>query len=234
MSPLDRTQRPTGKPTIAAQIEAQLRREILHGDLAPGSRLNLDELRKRLDVGLSPLREAVTRLVSDGLVQVAPHSGYSVSPISVGNLREVSALRLELEPFALRLSIANASLDWEVEVMAALHRLNRTERRPGDAESLVAWEDANNAFHAALISRCGMPLLLRIHGGLTAMNDRYRLIYLKAAGVQREVIEEHIAIAGAALNRQSDEAVTLLKRHIERSTANLSRLISEDLPGAEG
>lgn len=230
MAALDLLQRPAGKATIADRIEAELRADILHGRLVPGTRLNLDSLRGQMDVGLSPLREAVTRLVAEGLIEVAAQKGYTVTPISLANLNEVSALRVELEPYALRKSIENGGLDWEAEVMGALHRLNRTERIPDDPASLADWESANNAFHLALIRRCDMPLLLKIHHSLVSMNDRYRHIYLKAARVQREVIDEHTAIAEAAVARKADEAAALLTGHIQRSTNNLRRLIAADLP----
>lgn len=230
MSTLDLLPQKVSKPTLAGQIEAQLRHDILHGILAPGSKLNLDKLRVSLNVGLSPLREAVTRLVSDGLIEVAAQRGYTVTPISVANLEEVCALRLELEPYALRKSIVNGGLDWETAVMGALYRLNKTDRIPGDARSLAAWEAANNAFHLTLIARCDMPLLAKMHNSLVAMNDRYRHIYLQAVAIQRDVIDEHTTIAEAAVERRADDACALLTRHIERSTDNLRRLIAADLP----
>lgn len=230
MPVLELTSKPAGKPTIAGQIEAKLRRDILHGVLAPRARLNLDKMREEMDVGLSPLREAVTRLVSDGLVDVAPQRGYTVAPISVANLDEVCALRIELEPYALRRSIANGDLDWETGVMGALYRLNKTDRIAGDAASLEEWESANNAFHLALIQRCDMPLLLKIYHSLVSMNGRYRHIYLKAVAIQRDVIDEHTAIAEAAVERKADQAGALLMTHIERSAENLRRLIVADLP----
>jgi len=231
MSTLDLIAKSAGKPTIAGQIEAQLRHGIQHGILAPGAKLNLDRLRISLDVGLSPLREAVTRLVTEGLIEAEAQRGYTVAPISVANLDEVCALRLELEPYALRKSIEKGGLDWEAAVMGALHRLNKTERTPGDPASLASWEAANNAFHLALVERCDMPLLMKMYKSLVSMNDRYRHIYLKAAVVQRDVIDEHSAIAQAAVERRADDAAALLTRHIERSTKNLRLLISNDLPG---
>ncbi|MFD1797876.1 GntR family transcriptional regulator [Paracoccus aurantiacus] len=230
MASLDLTFENSGKPTIAGTVEARLRQQILHGILAPGARLNLDRLKEEMGVGLSPLREAVTRLVSDGLIEVAAQRGYRVAPISVANLDEINALRVELEPYALRRSIANGDLDWESAVMAALYRLNRTERVPGDGQSLAAWELANNAFHMTLIERCNMPLLMKMHHTLVSMNDRYRHIYLKAVPIQRDVIDEHAAIANAAVERRADDAAALLKAHIEGSTTNLRRLIVADLP----
>jgi DNA-binding GntR family transcriptional regulator len=227
---LDTLRKSAGKPTIAGQVEASIRHDILHGILKPGARLNLDRLRETLDVGLSPLREAVTRLVADGLIEVVAQRGYTVTPVSLANLNEVSALRIELEPYALRRSIANGGLDWETSVMWALYRLNKTGRIAHNAESLAEWEAANNAFHLALIERCDMPLLLKMYRSLVSLNDRYRHIYLQAVGIQREVIDEHTAIAQAAVERRADDAAALLCRHIERSTNNLQRLIASDLP----
>jgi DNA-binding GntR family transcriptional regulator len=222
------------KPTLAGQIEARLRRDILLGVFAPGERLNLDRLRETMEVGLSPLREAVTRIVSDGLIEVAPQRGYTVAPVSVKNFEEVCALRTELEPYALRRSIANGGLDWETSVMGALHRVNRTRRDHTDPESRAAWEAANNAFHFALIEGCDMPLLLRIHGSLISMNDRYRNLYHKAVTVQRDVVEEHTAIAEAAVQRRADEAAEILTLHIERSVKILLRLIAKTHPEEVG
>lgn len=216
-----------GKPTLAGQIEAKLRKDIVQGVLEPGEKLNLDRLRETMEVGLSPLREAVTRIVAEGLIEVAPQRGYRVTPVSVKNFREVCALRTELEPYALRQSIANGGMDWEAGIMAALHRVNRTPRDPDDAGSRAAWEEANNAFHFALIARCDMPLLLKFHGSLVSMNDRYRNIYYQAVTVQRDVVEEHTAIAEAAVARRADVAVDILTVHIDRSVKILMEMISK-------
>lgn len=218
------------KPTIADQVEAHLRHQVLQGILLPGAKLNLDRLRDQLDVGLSPLREAVTRLVADGLLEVVAQRGYRVAPISVANLDEVGLLRIELEPYALRRSIANGGIEWETDVMGALYRLNRTQRIPGDDASRAAWEAANNAFHLALVQRCDMPILMKMYHALINLHNRYRAIYLTTVAVQRDVIDEHTAIAEAAVQRRADEAEALLTRHIEQSTSNLRRLISASLP----
>lgn len=227
MTPSNYSKKPDGKPTIAGQVEATIRQDILLGNLAPGSRINLEKLRETMKVGLTPLREAVTKLVAEGLIEVATQRGYSITPISVSNLEEVSALRTEIEPFALRHSIVNGGLEWEASVMAALYKLNKTHR---NEQNQAAWEDANNAFHATLIERCDMPLLKKMYHMLVSLNGRYRHIYLKTAIMQRNVIDEHTAIATAAVERRADDATDLLRQHIERSTNNLRRLIIAELP----
>ncbi len=219
-----------GKPTLAGKLTQTLRDQILSGALAPGEKINLVRLRDAHEVSGSSLREAVTRLVADGLMTAEEQRGYHVAPTSLDNLAEVTLLRMRLEPFALGMSIENGGLDWETETMAALYRLNRTERRPDDAQSVEAWETAHNAFHHALISRCEMPLLTQFLHVLMNMNDRYRRIFLKTGRSQRDVNEEHTAIAEAAVSRAADLAAKLLEAHIERTGATLRRLLTDRLP----
>ncbi len=219
--------------TIASGIEENLRRAILRAEIKPDTRLNLDALRAEMQVGLTPLREAIMRLVAEGLIESVPKRGYTVTPISAANLEEVCALRLEIEPYALRHSITNGDIEWEASVISSLHRLTKTERIAGNDASLADWEAANNHFHFTLIERCDMPLLVKIYNSLSSLNDRYRNIYLKSAGVQRDVVDEHTAIADAAVNRDTERACELLSKHIKRSTENILRLIAHDLPGGQ-
>ncbi|MCB1341277.1 MAG: GntR family transcriptional regulator [Pseudooceanicola sp.] len=230
MAAFDHSQAKTTKPTLAGQLADRLRAEILEGRLEPGARLNLDRLREGFGVSVSSLREAVTRLVADGLIVAEEQKGYSIAPVSLANLAEITRLRIELEPVALKSAIALGTLDWETDVMAALYRLNRTDRSPGDRDSVETWESAHNAYHRALIDACAMPLLLRFIHQLHSMNDRYRRIFLKKNADQRDVAEEHTAIAEAAVARRGDEAAALLERHLERTGETLRQRLTDSLP----
>lgn len=206
--------------TIAGRLADTLRNRILAGDLEPGARLNLDRMRETLDVGVSTLREAVSRLVADGLVEVEEQRGYRVAPVSADNLDEVTALRVLIEPMALRRAIANGGLEWETEVTGALYRLNHTPRDRATAEAAAQWERAHAVFHRTLISRCDMPVTIRIHRMLMNMHDRYRRL-LPPGADGRDIAAEHSAIADAAIGRRSDEAADLLAAHIGRTGADL-------------
>ncbi|MXQ09258.1 FCD domain-containing protein [Alphaproteobacteria bacterium GH1-50] len=219
--------------TLTGKIETALRLRILSGDLPPGAKLSLDRLKNEYSVSLSALREAVTRLASDGLLEVEEQRGYRVAPISLDNLAEVTRLRMELEPLALRQAIANGGIDWETDVMAALYRLNRTGRDPKDQESLEVWEAAHNAFHLTLIDRCDMPLLLRMCGQLSEMYNRYRHLFLSIKGEQRDLAAEHTEIAESAVARDADRAAALLRAHIEKTGAALKARLEAALPGQE-
>jgi DNA-binding GntR family transcriptional regulator len=219
-----------GKPTRSRMIADDLRKLILDGRLDPGSRLNLDALRSEYSVSLSSLREAITRLVADGLVETRDQHGFRVAPISLDDLAEITQLRMELEPLALRTAITNGGLDWETDVMARLYRLNRTERKPDDRDSVREWEDAHNAFHLALIDRCDMPRLLKFCRQMMNMNDRYRHLFLQIQAEQRDLAAEHEAIALAATSRDADKAARLLEEHIEKTGAALRQRLQHALP----
>lgn len=226
-------QRDAPKETIASRVSAELREAIMRGDLPPGQKINLDRVRADLEVSLSPLREALSRLTSDGLVQAEDQRGYRVAPVSLADLEEVTRLRMDLESLALRYAIEAGDIEWESGVVAALHRLNRIERDPAVPESFEAWEVAHAAFHLQLIRGGGMPLLLHFCGVLHNINDRYRRIFLSRNPGDRDVRKEHRGIVDAAMARDTERASTLLRRHIERTGANVRKKLRVEL-GANG
>ena len=168
------------KNTMASQLADRLREAIVSGSLSPGSKINLDRARAIFDVSLSPLREALARLIADGLVEFEDNRGYWVAPVSLANLAEITQLRAEMESMALRHAMVTGDLNWESDVMRSLHRLNRTIRDPAVPASFEQWEAAHRDFHLTLISGCGMPLLLNFCRMLMNLNDRYRRSFLQA------------------------------------------------------
>jgi len=232
-SPTPRRNKRSSKATRSSKIAEALRQTILRGDLKPGSKVNLDQLREHYDVSLSPLREAISRLVAVGLVEFVDQRGYYVAPVSVENLREVTALRAMCEGRALAESIAGADVEWESEVLAALHRLDRIRRDPGDQTTIENWEAAHTEFHMALIAGCDMPMLQSFCATLHNLNDRYRRILIRRHAGDRDVQGEHDAIAQAAVARDAEGAVELLRKHIERTGDNLLRHLKNQLDAGE-
>jgi DNA-binding GntR family transcriptional regulator len=197
---------------MSSRLAADLRAAILRGDMAPGEKINLDRLRAAQDVSISPLREAVARLACDGLVDFEDQKGFRVAPVSVANLDEVTRMRAALEGLALAECVARGTLDWESDVMRALHVLEHTA--PTD---LAAWESAHAEFHLALIRGCGMPHLLRVCATLQDMTDRYSHLFPPGPGLP----DDHAAIAHAATARQGARAEGLLQDHIRATGAAL-------------
>ncbi len=204
--------RDRGDPTLASMIAAKLRLAIIRGDLAPGERLQLAKLRQTFDVSLSPLREALARLGSEGFLIIEDQRGYRVPPVSEKHLNEVVQLRRDFEIYALREAIAKSNLDWETAVTAALYRLQRTNRN--DPGQIDIWEERHREFHLTLLAACEMPLLLNMCGSLHDQFDRYRRIFL-ANSPDARVPTEHQRLAEAAIAGRTDQACEMLRQHIE-------------------
>ena len=219
----------SAKSTKSSRLVDQLREAILSGELKPGSKINLERLRRGFGVSLSPLRESLARLVAVGLVELHDNRGYTVAPVSLANLSEITRLRVEFENLALSAAIANGDVNWESDVMRSLHRLNRTHRDPDDPMTLVAWEHAHRDFHMSLLAGSGMPMLLHFCAVLHSLNDRYRRVFLVESGGDRNVPTEHSEIAQGAVARDSTYACNKLREHIQRTGSNLSARLSDTL-----
>jgi len=145
--------------TLAASICDRVRADILAGRRKPGARIRLEDLKAEFSVSWSPIREALSRLVAEGLITTEESRGYRIAPVSSADLAEVIRLRVLLEPMALERSIENGDDAWEAEVLAHQHRLGKVESKrfsPGEAEQ---WERWHRAYHEALIAACGAPIL---------------------------------------------------------------------------
>jgi GntR family carbon starvation induced transcriptional regulator len=204
------------KLTRASNVSLALKRSILDGALEPGARVNLDALRKEYGVSLSPMREAISRLVADWLVVFEDQRGYRIAPISEENLAEVTRLRADLSALALGHAIAGADLNWESNVMADLHRLTRAE--PADVSK------ARNRLHSALVDGCGMAMLQETCARLGDLHRRYaRILDDRPPPGENDELSD---VAHAAVARDAELAPALLRRHIERIGARLSRLMA--------
>ncbi len=206
--------------TLAERALRLLRDDILNGKLAPETRLRINLLQKRYGIGLSPLREALLRLLSEGLVIAEGQRGFMVAPVSLAELQDLSRARACLDIAALTQSMALGDADWEAQVISANHLLSRTPL-PVDANDVQAaklWEERHRAYHRALIAGCGSSWLLRLHAQLADHSERYRTIRIlhhrEKASQVRDVMAEHDAITGAVLNRDVALATELMNRHI--------------------
>jgi len=198
----------------------QLRADLLACRLQPSSRLKIGELCDALSVSLSAVREALSRLTSEGLVVAEPQRGFRVAPISTEELRDLTEVRAMIEGLCLERAIAAGDVGWESQLVAAFHRLSRTPvREPRDPERMNdAWSVAHAAYHEALVGACDSPWLLRLRAMLYAQSERYRRLSVPLAKAVRDLNREHQDIMQAALDRDPGRAKTLLAQHIELTT----------------
>ncbi|MCO5089459.1 FCD domain-containing protein [Bosea sp. (in: a-proteobacteria)] len=204
--------------TLASDVRERLRADIVSGMLKPGLRLRFEELRARYDVGLSPLREALFRLVSEGLVISEDHRGFRVAPVSRMKLMDISFMRKELESMALKLSIERGDIAWESAVLASFHQLSSISTNNNNGSLDLEWGRRHKAFHFTLASACGSDWLLQFRETLADQWARYSNLCIQFTRYERDVLAEHREIMEAALARDAPAGVYLIGRHISRST----------------
>ncbi len=186
---------------------------LLTGGLAPGEKLKIDRLRKVLDVGASPIREALSLLVSDQLVVRHEQRGFQAAKTSRENFDEILSLRSTLEGKALRQSMDLATPEWIEGLVLVHHRMTRM-KSVGSQE----FEVEHKNFHMGLIGNCNSPLMLRICDQLYDLNIRYRNIAGRSKDYKgRKVDDEHQDILNAVIAEKPDDAVRLLLLHYEKT-----------------
>lgn len=198
-----------------------LRHMIVTGVLKPGEKLKIDGLRKRLETGASPIREALSLLTSDNLVERHDQRGFTAAGISVENFEEILILRSSLEDLALRESISRATQEWEENIVLAHHRMLRAE-----GGELDQFEKLHKAFHMELLSNAQSPIMLKYCSQLYDLNIRYRYLAGSSLNYQRrDVHDEHSGILDAAIARDANTASERLLNHYKLTGAFLSGLL---------
>lgn len=206
---------PTSPRSLTSAAYLRLRDEIMRGNLAPGTKLHIRQLCDRLGHGLSPVREALNRLASEGLVVHSDQRGFTVAGLDLEDLADLTAARVQLNAVALQAAIERGDAEWEEKLLLSYHRLTRTPRHlPSDQGRNPAWELAHRAFHSALIASCGSRRIRDICEQLFDAADRYRYVARIAVSDQRPDDAEHRAIMEAALAREVETAVRLLTAHV--------------------
>lgn len=207
-SPVSRTQ----------HVYELIRVELLNGRLRPGEKLVISELCQRFTANQSAVREALSRLTSEGLVDAQPQRGFRVAPIAPEDLDYLTQARLLIEGPCIRSAIDNGTIAWEQAIVAALHGLLRTPRHDGEGSVTQEWADAHNHFHQTLVATCTNPWLLRMRDMLMLQSERYRWFSLAEPDKRHDLGMEYRRIADAFLARDADLAIERMTDHFHRTT----------------
>lgn len=204
---------------LAVQAFEQLRASILLGQLRPSERLRIQSLTERYQVGATAIREALSRLVSDGLVDFEDQRGFCVSPVTRDELLDLTRVRIDMESLAMRHAMKNGTLEWESNLLSAYHRLSKTPA-PTSPEKHTSWADAHRHFHETLISGCGSPWLIRLCRLLYDKTERYRNVAFRSPSSEnRNTNDEHKALLDAAMERNADVFSHHLAAHYSKTTS---------------
>ncbi|MCK9913533.1 FCD domain-containing protein [Microbacteriaceae bacterium K1510] len=210
--------------TVAEQVYEQIKADLLTGAFTAGAALLTRELLARYGCGISPLREALARLVGEGFLVASGHRGVRVPLPSCADLDDVYRIRIALECEALDLAMKHGDDHWEAAVVAACHRLERAPlpgTGPEDerATRAMEWETRHRAFHAALVAAAPAPRLLRLVEQMVEQTERYRALRLLRSPSElliRDIAQEHRALLEVTLKRDP-QAIALLREHLTRT-----------------
>ncbi|TDY16971.1 GntR family transcriptional regulator [Paraburkholderia sp. BL6665CI2N2] len=205
--------------TLTEQAASFLERDVLSGALPPGTKLVIGDLVKRYGIGATPVREGLSRLVTQGFVQAISQRGFRVAAISEADLRDVTNVRQLIEVEALRLSIAQGDDEWESNIVAALHKIQLFTRKGEEVfrEGATDFDDVHRGFHTALLAACGSPRLLELHRNLYDQAYRYRRLMMVRHEARENFYDEHKALAEVVLRRDSAFACKLVADHLQRT-----------------
>ena len=217
----------TNNSSLTTQAFRRIHAMIIQGELKPGEKLKIDSLRQTLGLGASPLREALSLLTSEQLIERLDQRGFRVSHINAEAFDELLKTRCWLEEIALRESMKAKKPEWEERVLLAHHRLKKPNRKLSDGSLNVEWEDCHKAFHISLLSASGSSILLNICSQLYDQNIRYRNVSGYYVSAKRKVGDEHDTILKHALNGDEDKAVKALLSHYHQTGELLSDFLKK-------
>ncbi len=221
--------------TVVGLIASALRRDIAFGELPPDQKLKIESLRTRYGGSGHSVREALTLLSAEGLVEATAQRGFRVSSATEQDLIDITRLRVEIECLGLRWSMTDATLDWEGRVIAAHHALRRVQMEvQTDAEAAaLAWDDAGREFHLALVSGCDSSRLITMQQTLYDQSRRFRLANLREGNIDFNTLESYQQqLHDAVLAHDTSGALAALKADIQSDLPPHIRHIA-DTPTAE-
>ncbi|SMC75745.1 FCD domain-containing protein [Rhizobium sp. RU36D] len=202
--------------TLADRAERLIQADIISGALAPRERLALPTLEKRYNIGLTPMREALSRLSAQGLVTNEGNKGFRVAMASMEDLVDLTRTRVVIETAALKLSMEARLPQWEDNLVAATHRLIRTiERMSGSiSDNIDIYEEAHKVFHTALVAGCGAARLIALQRELYDQAYRYRRLMARGGMDPVKAVEEHRYLSELALGNDVHAASAALENHL--------------------
>ena len=212
--------------TLIERTYNQLRLDIIEGRLTPNEKLRVEHLKSRYAVGAGTLREAMSRLISDGLIVAEGQRGFRVAPIAIEDLEDITRTRIQLEIEALRRSIQRGDQAWRSKLTEAHDELDALGN-PGETVDRKQWEYLNARFHAVLIESSASAWTLRFLDMLSRHGERYRRLAISLKLPGRDVQAEHRDLFSSAVSGNDVRAALALEAHIRATTDALRHAMAK-------
>jgi len=221
--------------TLTDRAYLSLRRDILQGAFKPGQPMRLESLKDRYGVGFSPLREALNRLHSEQLVDVAALRGFRIARMSLPQMWDNIETRILIETEALKRSIKKGGDIWEANLVSSFHSFQKgaqrllSSTRSFTQSEFDEFESRHHDFHNALIAAAESPTLARLSEQMYHLTERYRRPALAKTSYQGQTLQrDHAQIMEAALARKPNLACDLLAAHYRKTGKLIEGMFNEN------
>lgn len=204
----------------SVQVYEYLREEIVNLTLKPGTLLSRNELSAHFDLSITPIRDALTRLEEEGLVDIYPQHATRVRGISIESARQAHFLRLAIE-----LEIVRTLAEKNDQALAqSLQSLVLQQKAALKARDLEAFNRVDHAFHRQLYNAARVDDLWRLMRHRSGNMDRLRRLHLPLNGKSESILKDHAAIADAIARGDAAAAEAALRRHLSGTLSELDVL----------
>lgn len=209
---------PVALESAASLIADQIRRRIMDGSFAPGTQLGEVQLAERLGMSRGPVREAMQRLIQEGLLRAERHRGVFVVELDDDDIADIYLARRAIEGTALMLLSQRPAGD---AVFARIEALVEQMERAAEGGRWADMADLDLQFHETIVAATGSKRLVRMFRTLMA-ETRMCLTELESGyAVWRDLVGEHRALLGLARRGEIDELLIAFQQHLDSAVADL-------------
>ena len=195
-------------------IAKSLRADIMQGRLKSEEPLRQDEIAAKFGVSKIPVREALSQLKAEGLVDFFPNRGAAVSKLSPAEAEEIYILRIALETTALRRAIPHLTVANLIQAEEILNAIDQEQ-------DIAQWGELNWEFHATLYYPANLPRLMDWIEILHINVARYLVVYLAGMDYQKASQNEHREILEACRHGDVETAIAFLTQHLQSASNHL-------------
>lgn len=203
-------------------IYEHLRQAILEGVMKPGERIVERDIAAKFNASRTPVREALRKLESEGLIEYLARRGVIVRGFNVGEVEEIYNIRKVLECLAIRSAIKNITADRITELKRIVQELEQVE----NGNAVKTTFQGLHEFDDLIADTANMPILKGFLQTLKESLQRYRRINLSHHPRRRDAVKEHQQILQAIIDRDVERAEEVVKLHVDNSRKEIMKLIS--------
>jgi DNA-binding GntR family transcriptional regulator len=219
----------SGTPQLSARAYQALAKGIVAGRIESGTQLRPDTIAEQLEISLTPVREALYRLESDGLVVKLPYQGWFVREFTEPEVRELYELRCDLECFAIRLACRRIT-DNELSWLRQHQGIGKAALRSGDMD---AYQSYNAALHTAIVEAARNSYLSGVMGQLGLQTQMLISKTIRLAGRPSRAIDEHQDLIELIAARKEKAAEKLMAHHILSALEDIVRFGIREHPARD-